>query len=142
MSKVVLGAVVLISAMTSGCVVYVSDEGDGYHAYRDSTARNERRNRDVIAQLDLGTPIEEVLRQLGKPAFSEAWTSGGEEVRVLRYRTHRTEADGDTTVDETTPLVFRAGRLVGVGERAVSDPVSGSAETGGKADTGYFWRYL
>lgn len=142
MSKLVLGAVMLISAMTSGCVVYVSDEGDGYHAHGGSDARHEQRNRDAIAHLDLGTPIDEVLQQLGKPAFSEAWTSGGEEVRVLRYRTHRTQADGDTTVDETTPLVFRAGRLVGVGERAVSEPVSGAADPGGKANTGYFWRYL
>jgi hypothetical protein len=142
MSKVFLGAVMLIAAMTSGCVIYVSDDGDGFHASRGSAARNEQRNRDVIGRLDLGTPIEEVLQRLGKPDFSEAWTSEGVEVRVLRYRTHRTEADGDTTVDETTPLVFRAGRLVGVGERAVSEPVSGAADPGGKANTGYFWRYL
>lgn len=143
MSRVFLGVVVILAAMTSGCVVYVSDDGDGYNIRRGDVTRQEERNRDVIAQLKLGTTIEQVRLQLGDPDFSEAWTSGGEEVRVLRYRTHRAHADGDTTVDETTPLVFRAGQLVGIGEHAVREPVSGSAEGNAVAPpTGFFWRYL
>ena len=142
MSRFFLGVVVLLAAMTSGCVVYVSDDGDGYHVRRDDVARREERNRDVIGQLQLGTSVEQVRMQLGDPDFSEAWTSGGEEVRVLRYRTHRAHADGDTTIDETTPLVFRAGRLVGIGERSVGEPASGSSDASGVTPTGIFWRYL
>ena len=36
-------------------------------------------------------------------------------------RTHRTHSDGDTTRDETTPLVFEDGKLVGIGERAAAE---------------------
>lgn len=142
MSRVFLGVVVIVAAMTSGCVVYVSDEGDGYNIRRSDVARQEERNRDVIAQLKLGTTLEQVRLQLGDPDFSEAWASGHDEIRVLRYRTHRTKADGDTTIDETTPLVFRAGQLVGIGERAVDEPVSGHSDSTGAAPAGFAWRYL
>jgi len=33
----------------------------------------------------------------------------------LFYRTRRTEADGETSRDETTPLVFKNNELVGWG---------------------------
>jgi len=32
---------------------------------------------------------------------------GDDEYRVLYYRTQRLHADGDTTKDETTPLIFK-----------------------------------
>jgi hypothetical protein len=142
MSRVVLGAVLLVSVLASGCVIYVSDDGDGYRTRSSSVAKHEQRNREVIAQLVLGTTLEQVRLQLGDPAFSEAWAAGGEEVRVLRYRTHRTHAAGDTTRDETTPLVFRSGRLAGIGEHAVPEPVSGSADPGDEIQPSYVWRYL
>lgn len=141
MPKVVLGVVVLFSALASGCVIHVSDDGDGYHA-RGDVSRQEVRNRDVISQLQLGVTVEQVRQQLGEPDFSEAWISRGEEIRVLRYRTHRTRADGETTVDETTPLVFRAGLLVGIGEHAVIEPVSGAANSSNGTTARYFCCYL
>jgi hypothetical protein len=133
MSRLAPAAVLfLVAAMTSGCVIHVGDDGEGYYS-RGDRHRQEVVNRNVISQLALGTTVEQVRQRLGEPDFSEAWLSEGVEVRVLRYRTHRTSADGDTTIDETTPLVFRAGRLVGIGEQAAAQPVSGAVEPGGDA---------
>ena len=54
------------------------------------------------------------------PDFTEVFAGADGEYRILRYRTHRTTSDGDTTRDETTALVFLSGRLVGVGGAAVA----------------------
>ena len=119
MHRYASGVVLLSAIVVSGCVINVSDE-DGRYASR-SIERQQLHNRDVISQLRLGVTIEHVRGELGEPDFSEVWDDEGEEVRVLRYRTHRTHSDGDTTADETTALVFRSGELVGIGERAVAD---------------------
>ncbi|HBO12182.1 MAG TPA: hypothetical protein DD491_05290, partial [Halieaceae bacterium] len=55
--------------------------------------------------------------RLGTPADSEAFTRDGEEFRVLFYRTRHRHSDGETSRDETTPVVFRNDELVGWGQR-------------------------
>lgn len=112
--NILIGFVLGFAVVVSGCVINISDE-DARTGW--NVEAREVRNRDAISHLQLGTPIDSVRTQLGDPDFSEAWQEQGEEVRVLRYRTHRSHADGDTTIDETTPLVFKAGKLVGIGER-------------------------
>ncbi len=120
MHRIVLIAAIIGSTVAlGGCVINVSADEDGYTDR--SVQRQQRHNREVIGELKLGVTIEHVRAELGEPDFSEAWLERGEEVRVLRYRTHRTHADGDTTIDETTPLVFKAGKLAAIGERAVSE---------------------
>jgi hypothetical protein len=119
-----LAAVLVGSAVAlTGCVINVSDE-EGPYVHRNARAQ-ERHNRDAISQLELGATVAEVRTELGEPDSSEAWLEQGAEVRVLRYRTHRTSADGDTTEDETTPLVFKAGKLVAIGERAATEAKRG-----------------
>lgn len=105
----------------SACVIHVGPDDDGPYVSHASVQRQEARNRAAISRLDLGTTYADARAQVGDPDFTEASVVGGHEIRILRYRTHRTEADGDTTRDETTPLVFRDGKLVGVGERAVAE---------------------
>jgi hypothetical protein len=61
------------------------------------------------------------MESLGLPADSEAFTDGDDEVRVLFYRTQRRHSDGDTTRDETTPLVFRNDLLVGWGDAVYAE---------------------
>jgi hypothetical protein len=39
----------------------------------------------------------------------------------LFYRTQRKHSDGETTRDETTPLVFRDNRLIGWGDGVYND---------------------
>jgi len=117
MHRIFMIAVIASAAALSGCVINITDEDA--RGWNHET--RELRNRDYISHLALGTQLEAVRATLGEPDFSEAWLEQGEEVRVLRYRTHRSRADGDTTADETTPLVFKAGKLVGIGERLATE---------------------
>ncbi|MDD3763490.1 MAG: DUF3192 domain-containing protein [Nevskiales bacterium] len=111
--------VLAAATMATGCVIHVgADDDDRSYIHDDGIKAKEARNRDIISGLALGISAEAVRDRLGEPDFSEAWMEDGHEVRVLRYRTHRTHSDGDTTRDETTPLVFRDGKLEGIGERA------------------------
>lgn len=110
-------AIVLALLILGGCVMNFGPDFDGHFA---GHRRAEAHNREHIGKLPLGTPAQDVIAELGKPDFADAWMAGGQETRVLRYRTHRTQADGDTSRDETTALVFRGGRLAGIGEQALA----------------------
>ena len=101
---------------TSGCVIHLGEDIGQTH---DSVRAEEMRARHRIAEWPLGTPSSVVLAELGTPAFTDLVDTPSGELRVLRYRTHRTHADGETTRDETTPLLFRDGRLVVSGELAL-----------------------
>ncbi|PTB88289.1 hypothetical protein C9928_06640 [Pseudidiomarina aestuarii] len=113
-------AAALVAALTlQGCIV-VADGDGSYSSSSDSWQKQERENRKVIASLDEGATINGIENRLGTPNFSELWTVDGDTYRVLYYRTHRVESDGETTKDECTPLVFVNGSLVGTGDLAVS----------------------
>lgn len=112
-------AMVLVAGLASGCVLHVSEDGvsSGYDGdWGDSWRDRQERNRKAIARLELGTPVDEVEHELGSPDFSEAFVGADGEYRVLFYRTHHRHSDGDTTRDETTPVVFRDGRVYGFGD--------------------------
>jgi hypothetical protein len=100
----------LLASTLTGCI-YVNGE----HISTSDWQSEQKVNRETISQLALGTTAETVIQQLGSPTDSEAFLDGSTEVRVLFYRTRRTEADGDTSRDETTPLVFKNNELVGWG---------------------------
>ncbi len=77
-------------------------------------------NAATIATLTLGMAQSEVVTKLGSPDFNEAFTDPkGSQVQILRYRTHRLKGDGLTTEDETTPLLFRDGKLLAWGDTAL-----------------------
>ena len=112
-------ALAIALPVLGGCVVAVGDvKSDGEADWQDM----ERNNREAISRLDNGMTIESVRSRMnGSPEFSESIESGGGSYRVLFYRTQRREADGMTTRDETTPLIFRDGELVAWGETAWMD---------------------
>ncbi|MFK7829306.1 MAG: DUF3192 domain-containing protein [Congregibacter sp.] len=103
--------VCLLSLGVTGCIFV-----DGEHVSREDWSRSQRDNREMISQLAINMQRSEVLEKLGTPADSEAFTHQEEEVRVLFYRTHWKHGDGETTRDETTPLVFKNDRLIGWGD--------------------------
>lgn len=86
----------------------------------DDPKQVELRARTTLAALKPGAPIDEVLGPLGAPDFTQMFTVDGQTWRVLRYRTHRVHADGETTRDETTPVIFRDGLLIGIGDEAIA----------------------
>ena len=106
----------------SGCVISI----DGDWKDDEHWAKRQRENREAIADLELGLRRATVEERLGTPDFVEAFVRGADEFEVLYYRTHRSHGDGETTRDETTPLVFVGGDLVGWGDTAVEFAVAGS----------------
>jgi predicted small secreted protein len=111
-----LALLLLASASLSACVV-VQGGGDDSDS---SSEKHDARLRRQLAALPLGTSLDAVQGQLGSPDFIDAFRSGDQEFRIWRYRTQRMHADGDTTRDETTPLVFAGSRLIGIGDAAVA----------------------
>jgi len=102
-----------------GCVIAVNGDGDNYRD-NGSYSKLEKSNRAAIASFNDGMSLSAVEKELGTPNFSDLWTVDGVRYRVLYYRTHRVHADGNTTRDECTPVVFADGVLIGTGELAVS----------------------
>jgi len=74
----------------------------------------ETRNRMTIAGLQAGITRQEIITRLGPPDFEDVLAA---EFEVLSYRTRSVTTDGLTTRDETTPLLFRAGELLGAEHR-------------------------
>lgn len=111
-----LGLVAILSLAATGCV-YVNGENVGI----DDWQKEQRVNRKEISELEIGMTRGAVIDRLGTPADSEAFTHEGEEVRVLFYRTQRKHSDGETSRDETTPLVFKNDLLLGWGDRVYAD---------------------
>ncbi len=118
MTRTLLGIAAIATMLTaSGCILHVGGD-DRRGDQRSSVEKRESANRATISRLTLGSDLDSVRTQLDEPDFIEAFPAGDAEIRILRYRTHRVHGDGDTTPDETTPLVFRDGTLVGIGEAA------------------------
>ncbi len=104
----------LFSSLSS-CVI-VADGHDGRENWREE----QSTNREQINGLELQSSRSMVTERLGPPSFSEAFTVGDNEYRILSYRTQHAHSDGMTSKDETTPLVFKNGRLIGWGEGLVA----------------------
>ena len=101
-----------ITFLSTGCI-YVNGEKINVDDWRESQVTQ----REAISRLQLGQGLDAITGELGTPVDSEAFFDGDAEVKVLFYRTRRAHADGETTRDEMTPLVFRDNVLVGWGER-------------------------
>ncbi|GAB3297727.1 DUF3192 domain-containing protein [Pseudidiomarina andamanensis] len=114
-----VSAVVMLSAGLQGCVIAVNGDGENYST-SDSVSKQEKRNRTAIASFTNGMTVDAVQNELGTPEFSDLWTVDNVRYRVLYYRTQRVHADGNTTRDECTPIVFADGNLIGTGELALT----------------------
>ncbi len=107
----------LIAGSLSGCIVVNGEHGwDSSKDWKDE----QRDNRAAIANLDIGMQRSEVVERLGTPNYSEAFTKDNVEYRVLRFRTQHRQSDGETTPDETTPLVFKDDTLIGWGDEVLA----------------------
>ena len=111
----------LMASSLSGCIIVGGDHDEFEREFSTSDWEDlERNNRNRIAQLNIGERYEAIMSQMGQASFTEAFQLDGSTYQVLYYRTHRTHSDGDTSKDETTPLVFKDGALVGWGMDALA----------------------
>ncbi|GAB5413521.1 MAG: DUF3192 domain-containing protein [Congregibacter sp.] len=111
-----LAAVSTLLFLVSGCVFI-----DGEYVSHDDWKEIQRDNREAISQLEIGMSRDAAMDKLGTPSDSEAFVHEGEEVRVLFYRTQRKHSDGETSRDETTPVVFKNDQLIGWGHKTYAE---------------------
>jgi Protein of unknown function (DUF3192) len=81
----------------------------------------EDDNRWALRYIEVGDSLQDVSGEFCRPDFREMVENDGEEVEVLFFRTQHRHSDGETTRDETTPLVFVDGVLVGWGRASYEE---------------------
>ena len=85
----------------------------------------EAYNSVQISKLELGLQKQQILELLGSPDITEAKRIDDTELQVMFYRTQHKKADGITTEDECTPLLFENNELIAWGESAYQSFVDG-----------------
>ena len=121
MSKLpVVASIFAASLLLQGCVIVTESDWEKGRAEYDGQ-EVERDNRNKIAALPMQLSVTEVKQRLGTPDFTDRWQHDDGEYQVLYYRTHRTHADGMTTRDECTPIVFVDNELKGTGDLALDN---------------------
>ncbi|GHG64750.1 hypothetical protein GCM10010919_11570 [Alishewanella longhuensis] len=95
--------------------------------YPDNPAQMNWQDREAfnakfIQRLNLSKPVQQeyLINRLGSPDITEAYRHNGEVYQLLYYRTHRKAADGITTADECTALLFIERQLSAVGDEAIA----------------------
>jgi outer membrane protein assembly factor BamE (lipoprotein component of BamABCDE complex) len=110
-------------AMLNGCVIVAGDGEHGWSWDSDEDSRSwkqrQRDNRHTLSRLNIGDSRSIVIEQMGEPEFSESFSHNEKAYQVYYYRTHRNKGDGQTTKDETTPVVFVDSIVVGWGDKAL-----------------------
>ncbi len=106
------------TTLLSGCVVSIHDDEMDFNHH--DWKRKQHENREAISSLQMGATLESAKYRLGNPDDSEGYHRDGKQIVVLYYRTRHAHEDGKTTRDETTPVVFVDGALVGWGEKVLS----------------------
>jgi outer membrane protein assembly factor BamE (lipoprotein component of BamABCDE complex) len=85
----------------------------------------EEYNKIQISKLELGLQKKQVIELLGSPDITEAKRDGNKELQVMFYRTQHRKADGITTEDECTALLFENNELIAWGDSAYQSYVDG-----------------
>ncbi|MCP3674247.1 MAG: DUF3192 domain-containing protein [Gammaproteobacteria bacterium] len=117
--KKVLLALPLTLAL-SGCIIVSGDHEGDWDNNNSNWKAVQKENLSNITKLSLGQSRSQVLSQMGDPNITEAFTNAsGSNYQVLFYRTNHEHSDGQTTKDETTPLVFENDKLIGWGQDAL-----------------------
>lgn len=82
-------------------------------------------NKVQISKLELGLQKKQILELLGSPDITEAKRNDNKEIQVMFYRTQHKKADGITTEDECTALLFENNVLIAWGDSAYQSFVDG-----------------
>lgn len=115
--------------LLSACMIVVDkDSSSSYQS--ESWEVKERQNRQHIATLSEGRVLNDVVTLMGAPDFDENLRLDNGQYRVLYYRTQRVTADGKTTKDECTPLVFEQDTLIGWGHNQLNVLLQSPARNG------------
>ncbi len=112
---------------TAGIVLYVLTTLAVLRFFPDDPAQmtwqdREAFNAKVIQHLasQKGVNQEYLFSRLGSPDITEAYQADGTVYQLMYYRTHRKAADGITTADECTAILFIDRQLSAIGENALA----------------------
>ena len=116
----------LLVLAQAGCVIVTDREDwEGYSSDHGRSWEDQQdENHRYISSMVLGLAEVDVRADLGAPDYVEAYRApDGRDFTILRYRTHHRHSDGETTQDETTPLIFENGQLIGWGDSVLNQTV-------------------
>jgi hypothetical protein len=82
-------------------------------------------NKIQISKFELGLQKKQILELLGSPDITEAKRNDDKELQVMFYRTQHIKADGITTEDECTALLFENNELIAWGDSAYQSFIDG-----------------
>jgi len=117
MNKLRLAFAFIMVASLSGCIIVDGNVKNWDEDFSSSDWEHQQKdNREKISNLNLGDSYDMVKALMGSPSFTDALDVDGEQYNILYYRTHHKHSDGDTTRDETTPLIFKNKKLMGWGK--------------------------
>ena len=85
----------------------------------------EAYNKVQISKLELGLQKKQIIVLLGSPDITEAKRNDNNVLQVMFYRTQHRQADGITTEDECTALLFENNELIARGDNAYQSFVDG-----------------
>jgi len=85
----------------------------------------EAYNKVQISKLELGLQKKQIIELLGSPDITEAKRNDTKVLQVMFYRTQHRQADGITTEDECTALLFENNELIAWGDSAYQSFVDG-----------------
>jgi outer membrane protein assembly factor BamE (lipoprotein component of BamABCDE complex) len=85
----------------------------------------EAYNKVQISKLELGLQKKQIIELLGSPDITEAKRNDNKVLQVMFYRTQHRQADGITTEDECTALLFENNELIAWGDSAYQSFVDG-----------------
>lgn len=130
----------LLMLLIGGALLYLLATYSVLRFYPDDPAQMNWMDREAFnarfigrLQPDASLQQEFLISRLGSPDITEAFRSDQQIYQLLYYRTHRKAADGITTADECTALLFVDRQLVAVGETAVSQYQAAKADVSGRS---------
>ena len=110
--------IALYAAFGIGVVLYYPDKPEQM-GWEDRQVFNQVQIDKLGSSKDFSKVTHnEIIKMLGGPDISEAKISGENKLQVMYYRTHHERADGITSQDECTPLLFKNDKLIAMGEKA------------------------
>ena len=118
--KRILVGVGLYAAVITAVITFFPDSSDDLD-WKD----REAYNKVQISKLELGLHKKQILKLLGSPDITEAKRNDNNELQVMFYRTQHKQADGITTEDECTALLFENNELIAWGDNAYQSYVDG-----------------
>lgn len=130
----------LLMLLIGGALLYVLATYSVLRFYPDDPAQMNWMDREAFnarfigrLQPDASMRQELLISRLGSPDITEAFRNEQQIYQLLYYRTHRKAADGITTADECTALLFVDRQLVAVGEAAVIQYQAAKADVSGRS---------